>query len=130
DLQVNVQPGCREVAAGLALTVTGDRTGRQGEPYPAVAAGTVADGGAVPRGPGLGGQRLDRLDELAGRDDLAAGQAQQLVSLAEDLAGRRDAGQLAAQRPVGQAPGEVAGGVARSEEHTSELQSLTNLVCR
>src|SRR5438093_3509857 len=24
----------------------------------------------------------------------------------------------------------VAGGVARSEEHTSEVQSLTNLVCR
>src|SRR5258706_6436570 len=27
-------------------------------------------------------------------------------------------------------PGQVEGGVPRSEEHTSELQSLTNLVCR
>src|SRR5438093_9620128 len=27
-------------------------------------------------------------------------------------------------------PGATPGGLARSEEHTSELQSLTNLVCR
>src|SRR5438093_7474255 len=35
---------------------------------------------------------------------------------------------------IGSAPGALAGalivGVMRSEEHTSELQSLTNLVCR
>src|ERR1035438_2549467 len=86
DLQVNVQPGRREVAAGPRPTLTGARAGRQGgggpggagpastvageraggggEPAPAGAACTVADGGAVPGGPGLGGQRLDRLDEL------------------------------------------------------------------
>lgn len=107
DVQVYVQAGRREMTPELGLAVTSDRASGQGEPDPAVA-GTSA----VSRGPGLGGQCLDRLDQLPGRDDLPAGQAQQMVGLAEDLAGGGDAGQLAAQRLLGQAPGDVAGVVA------------------
>ena len=40
-------------------------------------------------------------DELPGRDDLAAGHAQQMVGLAQDLAGRGDAGHECAERPGG-----------------------------
>src|SRR5690606_41643741 len=49
-----------------------------------------------------------------------------------DLFGGRDVGEgrLAALRPPFILAGDVAGAGGRSEEHTSELQSRENLVCR
>src|SRR5260370_9024242 len=49
---------------------------------------------------------------------------------AEDQERRRDRGQLRKHRPVPQRPVQRVQDPRRSEEHTSELQSHLNLVCR
>src|SRR2546427_7899950 len=44
--------------------------------------------------------------------------------------GDHDASHVSPTSAQGAAPYHMAGGAARSEEHTSELQSQSNLVCR
>src|ERR1022692_563178 len=105
--QLHVQAGVGEVAAGRGLAVVADGGRRQGELDPA-----VAGGGTVAGGPRRGGQRLDRVDQLPRRDRLGRAELQQVVGLAEDLAGRGHAGQLAAGCLIRQAAGDVAGVVA------------------
>src|SRR5215469_8161881 len=87
DDQVHVQAGFGEVTLGRDVAVSGDRGGGQGELDPA-----TVSGGAVPGGPGRGGQCLDGLDKLPGRDHPGRAQGQQVVCFAEDLAGGRDTG--------------------------------------
>src|SRR5262249_60494564 len=74
---------------------------------------------------------------FAGIGELSQGDEQLDVELADrpQLAAARDQGDAEARQgievlaaPLGAAP--AGRGQERSEEHTSELQSLTNLVCR
>src|SRR2546430_8829290 len=55
---------------------------------------------------------------------MAASASRRAVSPADPSAGRSSA------QPTPPGPGSGPGGVGRSEEHTSELQSQSNLVCR
>src|ERR1022692_115245 len=105
--QVHVQAGVGEVAAGRGLAVVVDGGGRQGELDPA-----VAGGGAIAGGPLRGGQRLDRVDQLPWCDRIGRAELQQVVGLAENLAGGRHAGQLAAECSGRQAARDVAGVIA------------------
>src|SRR5262249_56564122 len=68
------------------------------------------------------GAGLERMNELRGQ--LAGG------CEVQRRAGVELAGQLLQLAQVLLGPGEVVADEDRSEEHTSELQSLTNLVCR
>src|SRR5207302_10084897 len=59
----------------------------------------------------------------------AAGAARTTDGVGSEAAGARSVAGQHDAAPPGTGPGEVAGRPARSEEHTSELQSRENLVC-
>src|ERR1700734_3351365 len=107
--QVHVRPAQRRgnVVTGLSLAEAADRSGGQDELDPA-----VPGRGPVTGGPGIRRQRLDGLDQLPGGDDPGTAEMQQMIGLAEDMAGRPGAGQLAARCLLGQAAGDVASIVA------------------
>src|SRR5580658_4082043 len=118
DGQVRVQARVGEVAPGGGLAVSGDGGGGQGEPDPAA---DQLD--AVAGRPGRTGQRLDGLDQLPGRDDLVRAEPQQVIGLAQHLAGSRDAGQLAVEALLGQVAGHVAG-VEPEDRHAVAVREV------
>src|SRR2546425_3408869 len=82
-------------------------------------------------GPSFGGAPVSQVDVMPASETVTVGQTIQLVATPKDSAGHPLSGRLVTWATGNSGVVAVNGtGLVRSEEHTSELQSLAYLVCR